>query len=297
MRFWFVVEIASATVLLFNGLADGWRRKRAARRGGGLSKRDLGVDMLRKIIFALIIFLSISSLAGIATGAVPDKLIVQAWPEYSDDQVLFMETVAFPDSTPLPIEVKLAIPKGAQVTWAGELMADASQDIETTPKVNRFDDYDEVAFTLTKSRMGQVEAKWAGLKVEGENRALNFEWIQRYEAKETQIKFKVPTGSTDVKVTPQLSDISKSPDGMEVYSAPPVSLPVGQKLGYEVTYKRSTNVPAQSLAQSAQAQANIPAPAGGGSRNSSEYIAVALIALTAAVIAGAIIYQKNRTAE
>lgn len=238
--------------------------------------------------------ISIAAFTGAAFAAVPDNLVVQAWPEYSDDQVLFMETVKFPDNTPLPIEVKLAIPKGAQVKWAGELMSDASQDIEVTPEVNGFADYDEVVFTLTKSRVGQVEAKWAGLKTEGEARTLNFDWTQRYEAKETQIKLKVPTGSTDVKVTPTLSDVSTSPDGMKIYSGPPISLPVGQKLSYTMTYKRTTNVPAETLRQPVSPPAGAPVSGVGTSSDTSAIIAIALVAITAIAIASAVIYQKKR---
>src|SRR3990172_3731425 len=159
--------------------------------------------MARKV--ALIAIALVMSFAGIGqavavaspatvTSPMSDYTYLRVWPEYEDSQVFFLEAVQLPAATTLPAEVKMAVPKGAQVIWTGEMLGgDPSQDPQTTYKVNTKGDFDEIVFTLSKGRVGQVEATWPGLKIDGKDRTLTLDWVQRYPTKEVLFEFREPS--------------------------------------------------------------------------------------------------------
>ena len=239
--------------------------------------------MNKTLLLLLIVMIAVFAVAPTAVLAapIPDELHISLWPEYDDNQVLFLEGVRFPDNMPLPIEVKMAVPKGMTVIWVGELLGgEAAQDIEATHKTNPKDGYDEVVFTLTKSRIGQLEAQWAGLKIDGKAREINLEWVQRYEAKLVTFDFRVPTQTSDVKMTPPASTPGGSAKGQEFISVAPMNLAVGQKQNFTITYQRSTNAPSVSE-QPAQQPQGTPA---GTSSTSSAAIAVIVFAVIAVAI-------------
>ena len=64
-----------------------------------------------------------------------------------------------PDSAKLPAKVELAVPAGSEIQWAGEILGgDVSNDPSVDYKVESRDGSDIYSFTLTKARIGQIEA-------------------------------------------------------------------------------------------------------------------------------------------
>lgn len=251
--------------------------------------------MIKRLFIVLVLALvTITNAYGIASAAaIPDQLRVGLWPEYDDSQVLIMERVEYPADAPLPIEVKMAVPKGATIRWTGEIMSsDASQDIRTTPKVNKKADYDEIVFTLTKGRTAQLEAKWSGLKVKGKDRSIVLEWTQRYNAKETIFEFRKPSQISELKLSEpfgQTNDSAKDPDFSETA---PLNLAVGQKANINITYKRSTNKPTVTEEQGQQQQPS--ASQGPGTKsNNLTLILIALVVGVTAFIAYTLVRKKS----
>lgn len=259
--------------------------------------------MVRRTFLILILMLiAVVGAGGSAAGATaPDRLRVSLWPEYDDNQVFLVETVTYPDDLPLPIEVKLAMPKGAKVSWTGEILgADPSKDLAATPKVVELADHDEVVFTLTKSRIGQLEARWAGLKIQGKQRTIGLDWTQYYEAKETLFELRKPSGVTDLNLSPPFDKTVASPGGDEFVRAAPQSLSVGQTVNLTIAYARSTNAPTVNRAQP-QPQAGAGQPQSSGATQDSggqTMLAVVFIILgvgTAAYVAYFLSRAGSRT--
>ncbi len=210
---------------------------------------------------ALLLFLVVGILlfgqpAALAADAVPNNLLISLWPEYNNSQVFFMQQVELPGDTPLPATVRFAFPSGVQVQWTGEILGpDISQDIQATPTVTPKDGYDEVAIILTKSRIGQAEAVWNGLKVDGQNRRLTLEWIQRYESRTTTFEFLQPSKSSDVVMTPKPTGNRQSPEGFTFYETAPKRIPVGETATFSITYKRSVTTPSVNDAKTSGGEA------------------------------------------
>lgn len=194
------------------------------------------------MVFAISIAV-LSAVAGAAT-AVPDKLLVSIWPEYSDTQILLVQRADLTADAPLPAEVRFSIPKDATVVWAGEILgSDPSKDLTATPAVNDQTDYVEVVFTLTKSRTAQVEAKWNGLTKQGTKRTVTLDWVQRYPATRTLFEFMEPSQATKVTMSPDVAFVYNSKDGFKTHQTGPHSLAVGQKERVSISYERSIDTP------------------------------------------------------
>jgi len=237
--------------------------------------------MFKKPLFLLVMIL-VAMIMGqsVATASVvPDITYLRVWPEYDDNQVMFLEAVQLSQTTALPAEVKVAIPKGASITWVGELLqGDPSQDPQAVYKVNPKDDYDEVVFTLAKSRIGQVEARWNGLTVDGANRTLNLDWTQYYESRQTIFEFREPSQASDVKLTPPVAKVDNAPDGSKFYQTAPVTLGVGQKQSFQVTYSRSTDAPTVTAQQTQPAQTGGTAQPASQPTDFATWIVIAIVA-------------------
>jgi len=247
------------------------------------------------LVLALVVVISAHGIASAAV--VPDELRISFWPEYEDSQVFVLEKVQYPADTPLPVEVKMAVPKGATLRWTGEIVGtDASQDITATPKVNEQADYDEVVFTLTKSRTAQLEAKWAGLKVKGKDRSLILDWTQRYDAKQTVFEFRKPSEVTDLKLSEPFGQTSPSASGREFTETAPLSLAVGQTVNLNIVYKRSTNEPTVTQDQSQQQQPATPQSSGSKSDRSGLVI-IALVVGAAVFIVFMLARKKSEDDE
>ncbi|MDI6816358.1 MAG: hypothetical protein QME41_04075 [Actinomycetota bacterium] len=240
--------------------------------------------MNKTLILFLIVMMAVFAVAPAAALAapIPEELHISLWPEYDDNQILFLQGIRFPDNMPLPIEVKMAVPKGMTVVWVGELLGgEAAQDIEATHTTNPKDDYDEVVFTLTKSRIGQLEAQWAGLKIDGKAREINLEWVQRYEAQLVTFDFRVPTQASEIEMTPPASMPGGSTKGQEFISVAPMKLAVGQKQNFAIKYQRSTNAPSVS---ELLAQQQPGAPAGTSSTSSAAIAAIVFAVIAVAML-------------
>ncbi|MFA5866428.1 MAG: hypothetical protein WC891_00475 [Actinomycetota bacterium] len=236
----------------------------------------------------------LSQPAALAADAVPNNLLISLWPEYNNSQVFFMQQVEIPGDTPLPATVRFAFPSGVQVQWTGEILGpDISKDIQSTPTVIQKDGYDEVAITLTKSRIGQAEAVWNGLKIDGQNRLLTLAWMQRYESRTTTFEFLQPSKSSDVVMTPKPTGNRQSPEGFTFYETAPKRIPVGQTATFNVTYKRSVTTPSVNDATTSGEQAAAGQTAG-TAQNPINYWILAAGFLVIGVIGAWYLYKESK---
>lgn len=204
--------------------------------------------MRKTFLLALVMFATVMFPAtAYAANPVPDNLLISLWPEYSSSQVFFMQQIKLPADTPLPATVRFAFPLGLEMRWTGEILGtDVSKDIPATPVITHKDGYDEVAFTLTKSRVAQAEAMWNGLISEGNNRTVTLDYVQRYETKTTTFEYLQPSDSSAVVMSPASITTRQSPEGLTYHLSSPKVLAVGQTEAFKVTYTRTVTTPSVS---------------------------------------------------
>ena len=167
-------------------------------------------------------------------------------------------------------------------------------NFQATPVVTQKDGYDEVAITLTKSRIGQAEAVWDGLKIDGQNRSMILAWIQRYDSRTTTFEFQEPSKSSDVVMTPKPTGNRKSPEGFTFYETAPKRIPVGQTATFSVTYKRTVTTPSINDASSSNADAAAAAQTAGTAQNPFNYWILAVVFLVIGVVGAWYVYNESK---
>jgi len=230
----------------------------------------------RSFIFLVLLALIAPATANAAPSLpTPHALHVQLSPA-SSSALLLLESVEYAPETPLPIPVKMAIPKGARVSWAGEILGgDVSKDITASYKVNPKKDYDEVAFTLSKARSAQVEADWSGVTSKNGTSQIKLAWVQRYPAEKVDFGFKAPAQDSVVKMTPAWRNTGRDGDGVPFYVTEAMSLPVGKKLDVTVSYTGQPSATPQQ-GQSPQ-QGQTPTSSAGPSNNAALMFVVVIV--------------------
>lgn len=238
----------------------------------------------------LALALALSQTVALAVPAT-QYLHIQLWPETAT-QIMFLESAEYSPATKLPATVKLAIPKGAQIQWAGEVLGgDASKDIQAAYKLNRKKDYDEVVFSLTKGKAAQVEALWNGVTRKGNTSVITLDWVQRYPAAKVDFGFKAPAQNSSVKTNPDWAVTNAGLDKLRFYVTAPMTLGVGDKKTFSVTYTGTPTSGGQSQTKGNQ-------PLGDGTTSSSSN--ASLVILLVLVVGGAVaatIYVKTHGAD
>lgn len=222
-----------------------------------------------------------------AFATTPGEVLVSIWPEQDDNQIMLVERATFPDETPLPIQVVLPAPAGSNVQWAGEIMgSDTSKDVGATPSVNSLPDHEEVNFTLTKSRVGQIEVRWSGLRKSGQKRTIDLFWKQYYESKSVVFQFRRPSKISDLKLSaPFPPAVVKSTK--EYITAIPQAYSLGQEQRVTITYNRSTDEP---TVNDKVATKNNPAQSSSFFDGSARSNLLILLILVAAAVASFMVY-------
>ena len=101
------------------------------------------------------------ALPGVALAAEGDAWYAVAITAYDLDEgkepTLVISALAR-EGTELPVDVAIAIPKGAEVVWAGEILGgDPAADPQLEASLDTGEDYDVLHFTLTQSLLAQIE--------------------------------------------------------------------------------------------------------------------------------------------
>jgi hypothetical protein len=116
--------------------------------------------------------------------------------EPDKEPTLVMSALTLPE-VELPADVAIAVPKGATLTWIGEVID--GMDPNSWPAISgatldEFDEYDVVNFTLTDSKRAQLEfAVPEGFVIdEGGVRTVNIEWISAGESVRARVGISTP---------------------------------------------------------------------------------------------------------
>lgn len=162
---------------------------------------------------------------------------VQIWPEAGQTTVIVALEV--PGAVKLPTVVRLPFPPGTEVRWAGEILGgDPAADPPRQPKIIIGADGGRYAqFTLTKSRRAQIDT--TGLPLTGSGSALSGKvaWIQSVDASVTTLSVRLPSGATDVSISPApAGDPQRNETGEALYTLPPMALARGTSQAVTFSY-------------------------------------------------------------
>ncbi len=225
---------------------------------------------------AVLLALAVPSAASAVSAGGP--VDVQIWPQ--DGQTIVISSVELPSGTRLPAVVRIPVVPGSTVEWAGEIVGtDASGDIVAPYKLVEGVGGQYAEFTLTKSLHGQIDSVASTLTLSGTIVSTDVDWVQSVSATQTTFSVRVPSGVSEVQITPV-------PDGK----------PVTNELG-EALYLLPSTTLAAGEKQTVSLSYNTMPPIQASSAPDVNAIVIALVAgLVVAVLALVVVMRRRNTA-
>lgn len=175
------------------------------------------------------------------TGALQVQLLLDGEP----GKVLAIMNVALPKNTRLPAMVRVPLPKGAEVVWAGEVLGgDPSADPVRPYRIVSGEGGDVLEMTLEKSGAVQIEASVGLIDREGDLATAELPWVQSATAQSTQFSVRFPPASSKHQTTPRYTGSPERNDaGETLYVLPRVKLALGDEYAVKATYVLNPELP------------------------------------------------------
>ncbi len=198
--------------------------------------------MKRWLPFALMAVVSMTTFAAASVAMAASVLPsydVQLWvgaDESNPDAVVLIAGVRVPDDIPLPMTVRVPLPDGVRLTWAGEILGgDPSADIQRETTIVAGGGGRAVEFTLFESRDGQVEGFWMPLERSGAAKRAKARWVQVVPTDRVDFSVRLPPGAGDVSIIPMPPGAPQQNErGERLFTLP--SKPLGLGEAYELEF-------------------------------------------------------------
>ena len=235
------------------------------------------------------------ALTAAAPGTAP-SINVELWPGGGDQGTTTMIAVAeVPGSVKLPTTVRMPLPAGAQVTWAGQILgADISGDIPEKPRVVAARGGQFVELTASKSRIVQYEAVLGPAKIQGDAHDATLAWVQTTAASLVRFAVRLPIAATNVVIKPAPAGDPTRDDQLAqmLYPLAPVSLKPGATYTLSVNYNLAPGAGSPGAASDATGEGSAPAAS---SSAPGWVFAVLLVAVAVVPLVVMVIRRRSAT--
>ena len=139
----------------------------------------------------------------------------------------------------LPARVRLPIPPGASVSWAGEILGgSAAADVERPFTTGEGIGGKYAELTLTQSHQAQIDTGGLPRTRNGTAVSTTIEYVQSVPSTSTSFSVRTPPGASDIKITPPTQGAPDSDaTGEHLYLMAARALSLGDKVSVSVSYK------------------------------------------------------------
>ncbi|MDZ4180358.1 MAG: hypothetical protein U1E29_14185 [Coriobacteriia bacterium] len=212
------------------------------RSSSAFRARTWVVASIAAILFAVP---SIATAAPVPLDGV--TLQIQLMPEAEPGTSVLIVGVDLPEGTPLPATVRLPLPEGAEVFWAGELTGlGPEDDILREFTIVEGIGGQAVEFTVEETLTVQYDALYGTMGINDGDISTTLRWLQTVPTGEVSIGVRIPPRSEQVRLDPAAPGppISNSA-GESLYTLRPVNLEPDSEFVVSVTYRRAGSSPAQ----------------------------------------------------
>ncbi len=191
------------------------------------------------IIALFAIFAACAVTAPAAPSVATGPLEVQIWPEELPEGAAVIIGTKLAPSVRLPATVRLPLPEGLKVDWAGEVSpSDPASDVAREFTIGSASNGRYVEFQVSQYRDAQVDLSAQPVRVDGGVKRVTLRFVQSVPASETGFSVKVPAGFELKDAEPDVSGRpATSPAGESLYALETQSLKPGQALDVSVTYR------------------------------------------------------------
>ncbi|HEY5539910.1 MAG TPA: hypothetical protein VIL41_00475 [Coriobacteriia bacterium] len=166
----------------------------------------------------------------------------QIWPAADAQLTAVIVDVSVDPKIKLPARVRIPVPNGAVVQWAGEILggsasADIQRDFTLHPGAGG-GQYAE--FTLSVSRRGQIDTSGIPMTARGTVLSTQVDFVQSVSSTSTIFTVRMPAGVSQVKIEPSpVGAPETNSAGESLYPLPTKNLATGAKQTVKVSYNTS----------------------------------------------------------
>lgn len=169
-------------------------------------------------------------------------LKVHLWPGAEPGKLVVLVRSEIPETYQLPVRVRIPIPDGFHVIWAGELTTQVGEDLTRAYTTEEGVGGSYIEVIASETRAVQVDLLGPNLNISGSSVATDLQWIQSVPAARVSFDIRVPAGVRQVELQPAAADGSeKNPETGEVlYSLPTVILAEGDSQAVSVSWSTAS---------------------------------------------------------
>jgi len=210
-------------------------------------------------------------------------LDVQAWPE--NGTLVVVTALTIPETTQLPVTVRIPVPAGAQIQWAGEVLGgDPAADPGREYKVKKSPAGGQYAeFTVETTRVVQLDSYLPVIKTDGANVSAAFDWIQSVTSPSQTFSIRAPKGATNVVITPKSSGTPETnAAGETLYPGDSLQLKVGSTTPVSLAYTQGSTATAGTITSTS------------GKSQSLLYFIFATLVVAAGILLVVLVKQRER---
>lgn len=199
----------------------------------------------RLLLFIFCVVISVCtavSSAGAAANPDPlteaNSLTVHIWPGAEVGKVGVLVQALIPETVALPVRVRIPVPEGYTVNWAGEITPNVGEDLTRAYSTVNTDTGSYIEIVATESHTVQVDFIGSNLSVENGKVSTKLSWVQSAPAQYVTFDVRVPANASMVKINPAPSgDPEKNPEtGEWLYALESKALAVGTAQPITVSY-------------------------------------------------------------
>ncbi|PKQ20386.1 MAG: hypothetical protein CVT66_05290 [Actinobacteria bacterium HGW-Actinobacteria-6] len=254
---------------------------------------------MRAVSSVLLLLMMILCVPALAYAGVSEYQVQFAPVGLNGRMDLIVNVVLSPD-TELPAKVRVPLPAGATVVWAGEILGGIpDDDPQREVTLTKSGDGQYAEFTLEQVRIAQVEAELPQSVASGDKVNANLTWLNTTDAGTYTFSVRLEPKIADIKITPAPEGLPQTnADGESLYTLTPLRLEKDGTFDIEVAYSRGgaatgsggalspiliiavgllvvavaaliVVVVRQNQSASVESSAKIPTPVSGGGRRSS----------------------------
>jgi len=194
------------------------------------------------VLPAVIAILAAAALFPYTAAAQPVSLAdltleVQLMPEIQPGTNGLVVGVRLPADTVLPVTVRLPLPEGANVFWAGEITGGPmEQDIQREFTIVEGVGGQAVEFTAETTTTVQYDAMYGRVGIAGNEARTALVWRQTVDTGPISIGIRLPPGTELVEPDPPAPPVMNAA-GERLYSLMPIGLDPGTETSVAVTYR------------------------------------------------------------
>jgi hypothetical protein len=236
------------------------------------------------IVATIALTLALSPAPVSAQAIEPGETEVQLWPAAQPGQLVVIVSQTLPEGVDLPATVRLPVPEGMRVEWAGEILGETTRAADPPREFELKDgtggQYAE--FSLSESRQAQIELAGIALTSNASTVSTALDWVQSAPSALTAFSVRLPSGAGDVSIDPTpVGQPDSNEAGETLYTLPSRELEDGATQRVSVSYSLG----------------GAPAQTQGEGSASGPLVAVLAVVLVLAVAALAFVISRQRRAQ